>query len=249
MINCFLVDDEPNAVKLLDSILTDVSQECTVVGTAHTIEDALEGVEKLQIDLLFLDIKLGNTSGFDLLDKIDNINFQVVFTTAFSQYAIKAFEYNAVHYLLKPLDAEKVASLVKKLNRNKGEQNQQNLLAALDFIKSQKQSRVAIPSLERTEFIDLTEIEYLQGDGSYTIILLLNGSKITSSRPMGYFEKLLPADIFCRIHKRYMANVEHIKEIEKGRSPTLFMRSGAILPVSAGNREPLMRLLGTRIHF
>lgn len=246
---CYLVDDEKNALDLLKKILKSIDTQCEISGQAQSVQAAAADLKQLDVDLLFLDIKVGADTSFKLLDQFDDPPFKVIFVTAFNQFAVKAFEYNAVNYLLKPLDAQKVNEAVKRASANALRTEQAQLLAALKLVKQQELSRVAIPSLERTEFIELDKIEHLSGDGSYTSILLTTKEKLTSSRPLAYFEKALPTHLFCRIHKRHIVNIDHILEMEKGRSPTLFLRSGAILPVSSSNRESLFQALETRIRF
>jgi two-component system LytT family response regulator len=249
MIRCYLVDDEKNAIKLLTETLGDIDTPCKIVGSANSIQTAAHDLQQLDVDLLFLDIKLGADTSFKLLDMFEEPPFKVIFVTAYNQFAIKAFEYNAINYLLKPLDKTRVEVAVKRAALSAPKLEQTQLLAALKLVKQQELKRVAIPSLERTEFIDLDKIEHLSGDGSYTHIMLSSKEKLTSSRPLAYFEKLLPSSQFCRVHKRHIINIDHILEMEKGRSPTLFLRTGATLPVSSGNKELLYQALETRIRF
>lgn len=249
MIKCFLVDDEANAIKLLKLLLEEVDESVEIVGSANTLEEAYSELKLTQPDVLFLDINLGEQTGFDLLEKFDEISFHVIFTTAYNQFALKAFDYNAVHYLLKPLDLSQLNKGLKKLLQTTNSAQQNNLRDTLDLLKSQKHTKVAIPSMDNIEFIALADIEHLAGDGSYTNISLINGGSITSSRPMGYFEKILPPHIFCRMHKRYIANVEHIKSLDRGRNPTIYMCTGSVLPVSATYRNNLQKLMEANIKF
>ncbi len=250
MIRCYAVDDEVKAIKLIQALIAEIhSVECTLVGSANSVEAAVKELHELDVDVVFLDIKLGAENGFDLLDHFKNPPFQVVFTTAFNQYAIKAFEYNAIHYILKPIDEEKLAKAIQKVANNSLQNQQKKLLQTLESIKASELQRIAIPSLSRTEILELDDVEHLTGDGSYTNIMVLSKGKITSSRSMAYFEKILPKDRFYRTHKRHIINVNHILEIEKGRSPTIFLRSGTALPVSAANKEGLLKMLETRVHF
>ncbi len=249
MIKCFLVDDESNAIKLLKLLLQDVDKTIEIVGSANTLEEAYTALKSSQPDVVFLDINLGEKTGFDLLEKFEEIPFQVIFTTAYNQFALKAFDYNAVHYLLKPLELSQLNKALKKLTETSFNVSQTKLRDTLDLLKSQKHTKIAIPSMDSIEFISLSDIEHLAGDGSYTNICLIDGSSITSSRSMGHFEKTLPTHLFCRMHKRYIANVEHIKSLDRGRNPTIYMCTGSVLPVSATYRDDLQKLMEANIKF
>ena len=153
MLNAIIIDDEQNAVKYLGSVICEYCPNINVLGTADNVEDALLEIENKHPDLLFLDIELKDGTGFDVLEKSRHRSFEVIFVTAFNQYAIKAFKHSATDYILKPVDITELKEAVARVSRNKSEKSVGNFNILLDNLKSESHRKLAIPTLQGYEYI------------------------------------------------------------------------------------------------
>ncbi len=217
--NVLIIDDENKARSLLSTILNEF---CSEVGTIYQAPTLLEGVEIIKndkIEVLFLDIEMPQHSGLELFDfiPVESVNFEIIFTTAYSEYAIKAFEFSAIDYLLKPLRPNKVKEALEKalksLNQN---QVQQRLLELKNSLSSDKFSKLALPVEDGVLFVKLDEICVLEADGMYTTFNLLGNRKILISKPMKYFSDLLEnKELFYKPHRSFLVNLKYLQKVVK----------------------------------
>jgi two-component system LytT family response regulator len=248
-LSCLLVDDEWHARELLKTLLNENCNEVTIIGEAESVSDAIEKIKELKPDLVFLDIKLKNKTAFDLLDAIEETNFQTIFTTAYSEYAIKAFDYFAVHYLLKPINIEHLEIAVKRaLNRYNNNEHNDHKQLSKDF-KEIEEQKIALPSRSGDEFVYIKDILCCTASGSYTEITFKKGKNVLISKPLGYFEKKLSPTLFIRTHKKYLVNLLEVVSMERGRTPILTLTGDVKVDVSLTYKSVVKEKLGDRIVF
>jgi len=244
MLNALIVDDEIPGAKTLETLLQMHCSNVTVIGIAHSADDAEKSITTTLPDVIFLDIEMPFASGFDLLQRLKNPSFDVIFTTAYNEYAVKAIRLNALDYLLKPIVPEELVAAVKKCEEKKtgnlnGFKNLEKIISDL----SQKVHKLPVPSPEGIVYLDPDNIVYLQGDINYTHIHLIQGNKITSSKTLKDFEQLLSAKQFFRIHKANIINLSYVSKYMKGDGGEVIMSEGSSLEVSRHKKAELLSLL------
>lgn len=233
-INCLIVDDEQLARELLREYISQ-RPELTILGEANKGKDAVEMIDTLKPDLIFLDVQMPGMTGFDVLDEIDHDPF-VIFTTAYDQYAIKAFEKNAVDYLLKPIDQDRFKLAVDRaIARMSNEQN--NVGELLRSMKTDSRtsydSHIFVQKSEKLLNLAVEEIMFLEASGDYTI-LTTKADQFVSSSGIGKLEEILNPEIFIRVHRSTIININFLKEIEKHFNGGMMvkMQTGKTFPVS-----------------
>lgn len=217
MIRAVIIDDEESARNVLKSILEEYCNNVNVVALAKDVPSGVIEINKLNPDLVFLDVEMPNYSGFELLDFFQEIKFEIIFATAYSEYAIKAFDVSAVDYLLKPLQIDKVEIAVQKAIKKIEEKKQVLRFQALKSnLKSEMLQKIALPVSEGLEFINVSDIICILADGSYSDVYLIDGSKITISRRLKFFEEILLGNTnFYRSHRSNIIHLEFIKKYHK----------------------------------
>jgi len=242
-----IIDDEFQSRKLIAKMLSLYFPTLDVAGEAATVQEALLAMQATQPQLIFLDVQLNTENGFDLLDKVTGFHFEIIFITAYHEFAVKAFRYNALDYLMKPIDADEFQSAVKKAIKRLN-QNRPGIKERLGLLQQQLQSphkfpdRVVIPSAEGYFVIPVQEIIYCHSNSNYTEFQLINNRRITSSYTMGHFEELLTGHNFFRVHRSYMINLAFVKMYKKGEGGTVVMNNGDEIEVSRNNKEAFMKL-------
>lgn len=231
---CLIVDDEKLARDLLREYLEGFPN-VQIVGECEQGNDAVEKIDKLKPDILFLDVQMPGMTGFDVLEEIEH-EPHVIFTTAYDQYAIKAFEKNAVDYLLKPLDEERFRAAVNRaLKRKLTEQNniEDLLMSMRTERKGPFEANIFVQKSEKLFNLPVDEIVYLEASGDYTIITT-KSDQFVSSSGIGKLEEILNPDIFIRVHRSTIVNVNSLKEIERhfNGGMVVKMQNGKSFPVS-----------------
>jgi len=234
-ITCLIIDDEQLARELLREYIGQIP-ELTIIGEADKGKDAVEMVDTLKPDLIFLDVQMPGMTGFDVLDDIEHDPF-VIFTTAYDQYAIKAFEKNAVDYLLKPIDQDRFKQAIDRaISRMQMEQN--NVGELLRSMKTDNKtsydSHIFVQKSEKLLNLPVEEIMFLEASGDYTI-LTTKVDQFVSSSGIGKLEEILNPEIFIRVHRSTIININYLKEIEK------HFNGGMIVKMSTGKTFPVSR--------
>ena len=244
-IKTIIIDDEPGNIATLTKMVAEYCTDVELLGTANDIHQAEKLIRQHKPDLIFLDIEMPHGNGFDLLNNLAPIDFEVVFVTAFNAYAIQAFKYSAVDYILKPVSINDLKNAVIKvrslLEKHKLNQRIDSLLSNLKT-ESSGRKKIGIPTLDGIVFEQIDDIMYLQGESSYTTIFLKNNRKEIASKNIGELEDLLPQKLFCRIHKSYLININYIKKYVKGRGGNVIMEDGTSIEVSARKKDEFLRL-------
>ena len=245
-IRCVIIDDEPLSIDALLWEIDGLPYPVTVMGKAHSGVDGLTLIKRHQPDLVFLDIEMPRMNGFDMLRNIGKIEFDVIFTTAYDQYALNAFRINAFDYLLKPVTSEDLKSAIEKYLQYRGSVKMTAKLESLfKVINNQNPSfpRVALPTLEGLEFVDASSVVRCEASSNYTYIHKEDGKKLLISRTMGDIEKMMAGRNFFRAHKSHLVNLLHVTRYVKGKGGYLVMMDGTNVPVSRTKKDELASML------
>ena len=246
MIRTIVVEDETKSRFSLVQKLSDFCPAVQVIAEAEDGLKALELIEELRPQLVFLDIEMPKMNGFEMLSNIRNKDFHVIFTTAYDQYAIKAIKYSALDYLLKPIDIEELKSAVQRVSTiDMLPMRQQLDLLELNISQSKnKFNKLALPTLDGLLFFDISDIIYLEAESNYTYIFFTNKSKVTASKTLKDFEELLPKNTFFRPHHSYIINLNFIKKYIKGDGGSIELQNGKYIDVSRRRKEEFLKIIG-----
>ena len=234
-----IVEDEQTSREILKNYLAKYCPTVDVLGEAKNIDEALVLIRNKELDLVFLDVEMPYGSGFDLLDKLGNTDFEVVFVTAYNQYAIEALNKHASYYLLKPISIDDLIKAIDYVTELKQKENElQNSI--LTPRSSPTNEKITIPTQDGFEVLEIKDIIYCKADDNYTELYLENGLKKLVSKTLKYFEDSLKENGFARIHKSYLVNVSNIASYKKGKGGTVFLSNGKELSVSASRKAEFL---------
>jgi two-component system LytT family response regulator len=245
-IRAIIVDDELGARESLAKMVEKNCKQVVIVAKADSMASAYEAITTHQPDLVFLDIEMPNGNAFDLLEKFKEINFNIIFTTAYDHYAIKAIKFSAVDYILKPIDPEELVQAVKRLEEKIGQNtslNSQFKTLLSNVRPDNKLKKVGIPDGDGLIFINLSEIIRCDSDGNYTFFVLTSGKKIIVSRTLGEYEQMFADDNFFRVHRSHLINLEHVKKYIKGEGGYVIMTDNSQVEVSRRNKNDFLERL------
>lgn len=216
-ISAVIIDDEERARSSLHTLLKEFCPEVNVIKLCSNVPEAVLAINKLRPQLVFLDIEMPEYNGFELLSFFREIDFEIIFVTAYNEYALKAFEVSAVDYVLKPVDIDKLKIAVDKAIKKTGSYDIQNRIEVLkETFRTEQFNKIALPMADGLLFVETSEIVFLAADGAYTELWLKNGSKILVSKKLKFFEDVLDKrPNFFRSHRSYIVNINFIKKYNK----------------------------------
>ncbi|HEY0030445.1 MAG TPA: LytTR family DNA-binding domain-containing protein [Bacteroidia bacterium] len=246
MIKAIIVDDELGARESLSKMLEKNCKQIEIVAKVDSMLSAFEAITNKNPDLVFLDIEMPNGNAFDLLEKFKEINFNIIFTTAYDHYAIKAIKFSAVDYILKPIDPEELVVAVKRFEERTGQKatlDKQFKTLLSNVRPENKLKKVGIPDGDGLIFINLSDIIRCDSDGNYTFFILTSGKKIIASRTLGEYEQMFADDNFFRIHRSHLINLEHVKKYIKGEGGYVVMTDNSQVEVSRRNKADFLEKL------
>lgn len=240
MLRALIIEDEKAHQKNLANILEELFPKVQLAGIASNVEEGLLLIKEKKPDLVFLDVQMPPKTGFDLLSELDEINFQVVFTTSYDEYAIKAIKFNALDYLLKPVNKGDIEQALERANtKPTGQKEQMNQF--LDYLKEpEKMNRIVIPVADGFEIVDIDSVIYLEADRNYTYIHRQGKNKILSSKHLKHFDEMLENNGFYRIHQSYLVNLKNVVKYIRGKESQVKLSNDIILPVSRNNKDGLL---------
>jgi two-component system LytT family response regulator len=246
MIKALIIDDEKHCSDNLQWQLQQYCPEVEVAAICMSAEKGLSEIYKQQPQLIFLDVEMPGMSGFEMLEKLADINFDIVFTTAFNQYAIRAIKFGALDYLVKPVDKDELRSSIDNhLKRNQHNSFNQ-LNALLTHIKKSNDlsfQKIALPTMHGYELVPLNNIVYCESKSNYTNIYLNNGQQILVSKTLKDIEELLNMQPFFRLHNSYLVNLQYAIRYIKGEGGSLVLNNDITVPVSRNKKEELLKLI------
>jgi two-component system, LytTR family, response regulator len=228
-LKALIVEDSVFMATVLHDLLNEYAPKIAVTGIAKTGNEALSLISSIKPDVVFLDIELPDMTGFELLQQLEDINFQTVFTTSHSHYAIRAFRFNALDYLVKPINENELDEAVKRLLKSANRSRDvKNALSNLE-VKSVENQKLVLPQQNGTLRLPVKQITHIEGERNYSYIHLTNGNRELSSKNLAYFEDILIDKNFFRSHRSYLVNAYHIKALLEGH---FVLKNGTEIPVS-----------------
>ncbi len=226
-IKALIVDDESAARDVLENLIVRGSNSIEIVGKCANVTEAVDKIKELTPAVVFLDVQMPNYAGYEIVDFFDEINFEIIFVTAYDQYAIKAFELSAVDYLVKPINRQRLNEAIQKLEvrvDQKGAIKNYELLR--DTMKGKELGKIVISELGNKRIIQLSEIIAIEGKGAYSWLFLQDKKSLLVSKNLKHFESVLPEnDVFFRSHKSWIINLDLIQEVNKGKGEILLSES------------------------
>ena len=254
MLRAAVIDDEANARQALISLLRILCPEVEICGEAKNVDSGIELIRREHPNLVFLDIQMPGKTGFDLLSSFKDIDFGVIFTTAYQEFAVKAFRFSAIDYLLKPIDPDELQFAINKYKSQLETVNPQQLKILQEHIDNpqpvglkQRQKndhqRIALPTAEGIHFVQMTDIIQCESLGSYTKFHLVGSKAIVVSRLLKEYEEILDNYYFFRVHQSNIVNLEHIKRYVKGDGGQVWMSDNSEVEVSRRRKEEFLELL------
>jgi two-component system, LytTR family, response regulator len=245
MIKTIIVDDERHSCEALQILISDCCPQLSLAAVCYSGEQALQQIQSIRPQLVFLDIEMPNMNGFQLLEQLPHIDFEVIFTTSYDQYAIKAIKFSALDYLLKPVDREELRKAVEKVQKSLSDTYSQQLEILLQKVNqpSSLAQRIALPTMQGLELVPINSIISCSSNSNYTEFLLLDKRKILVSRTLKEVEEMLQGYAFMRVHHSYIVNLNEITRYIKGEGGYIIMTDGSTVDVSRSRKEALMQKL------
>jgi two-component system LytT family response regulator len=246
MLKAVIIDDDPRDREVLEMLLKKYcAGDIFIAGNADTVETASQLILETKPQLLFLDVELGNNTGFDLLSRFSDFDFKVIFVTAYDRYAMQAIKFNALDYVLKPVEIGELVHAVQKIKTKEHlsiDTELKNMIHTLAH-PHQKSNRVAIPVLNGYKMIAVQDIQYCEAQKEYTSIYCINQSPVFSSINLGEYEDLLQEYSFCRVHHSFLVNRDHVMQYIKGEGGELMISKNVMIPVSRRKKQEVMEWL------
>ena len=244
MIKSILIDDEGHCLDTLDILLNDYCPEIQVMAKFKSTKIALEAIEKLKPELVFLDIEIPNMNGFEFLEHWEQIPFPVIFTTSFDQYAIKAIRFSALDYLLKPIDPDELVASVRKVEKQKKPPSAEQFQMLMSQIKKGDTAftKIAVPVAEGFELIHANQIIRCEAFDNYTHLFLKSKTRIIVCRGLKEIEEqLLAFPSFVRVHNSFLVNLNEVAKYVRGEGGYLVMSDGSTVNVSRTRKDALLK--------
>lgn len=246
MIKAIIVEDEKMSRETLRRMLEKYCPSVEVVAEADGYRKGLEQIRKFDPDVVFLDIQMPDGSGFRLLEELDDITFEIIFTTAFDQFAIKAIKYSALDYLLKPIIPQDLVDAVKKVEKKRSEiRKKRNLDVLVENVHGQEENsqKIILSTAEMIHVINVDDIIRCESDNYYTYFFFTDGRKLLVSKTLKENEELLSNHNFIRPHKSHLVNVKYIKSFIRQEGGYIIMTDGSKIPVSRRKKDKIMETL------
>lgn len=239
-----IIDDEKRARVSLSLLLQEYCPTIEIVAACENLPEGIKAIRKFQPELVLLDIEMPGHSGLELLDFFDedDVNFDIIFTTAYNEYAIQAFKFSAIDYLLKPINPEELTNAINRLEKQKLRHG--NFAVLKENIKQDTLTKIAVPSGNSLLFLETEKIMYIKGEGAYSEVFCSDGNNQLVSRNLKNFEDILCSDTrFIRIHKSYIANVNFVIAYNKSDGGSLTLKNNVNLPVSTDKAQMILEAI------
>lgn len=247
MLKSVIVDDEYKSRESLRILLEEFCDSVKVCALCQNVDEGIQAIKDFKPEVVFLDIQMQRETGFDLLTKIQDVNFEVIFTTAHSEYAIKAFKFSAIDYLLKPIDLEELKLAISKVNKKFHDNITLRLEHLVQNLRSTSENyKLALPTSDGLFFVKVSDIIYCEASSNYTEIVTGDGKKHLVSRTLKEYDDMLTDHNFYRIHNSYLINLNAIKKYVRGEGGYVVMNNDRSLDVSKRKKEGFLVRIGTK---
>lgn len=240
-----MIDDEARAMDVMEHDIGRLNADVEVLGKYSDPKEGLEAIRRDNPDLVLLDIEMPWMNGFELLDQFDDIYFDVIFVTAYDQFAIKAFKYYAVDYLLKPVDQDSLRVALERVREKQYGLSKAHFNALLERLDQRNEmfSKLVVPTMEGFEFIEIDEVIRCEASNNYTYVFLRSGKKLLVSKHLKYLEEMLEGHGFYRIHQSHLVQLKHIARYVKTDGGYIVMTDGSSVNISRSRKEGFVKLL------
>jgi len=244
MIKAVIIDDEQNCVEMLEWLLKTYCPMVQIVAMCNSGEQGIEAIMKHRPEVVFLDIEMPRMNGFDMLEKFEHLFFDVVFTTAYNKFAIKAFRYSALNYLLKPVDPDDLQSTIKKLEERRSAIEKDQLRMLLENIKNLNPTtqRIALSTGDGLIFVNTADIMYRQAESNYTNVVMSNRNKVLVAKTLKDIDETLSGKDFFRIHNSFLINLNQIKKFVRGDGGYILMNDDTQITIARSKREEFFEM-------
>ena len=245
MIKTMIVDDEPYCCETLEIMIGNFCPALSIEAICHNGAEALDALEKYNPQLVFLDVEMPYMNGFEFLEKVHFVQFGLIFTTSYDQYAIKAIRFSALDYLLKPIDRGELIQAVDRVSKLLKNPTELQLELLMQKINGRRNPmhKIALPTMEGLQMVEIDSIISCSSDSNYTNFVLKNNKKLTASRTMKDVEELLSDYSFLRVHNSFLVNLNEVNKYCKGEGGYLVMSDGNHVDVSRSRKELLLQKL------
>lgn len=246
MIRTLIIDDEQHNIENLQGLLREYCPAVQVVATAMAVDEAVQSVRAFNPDLLLLDIHMPGKNGFEVLKELPDQTFEVIFVTAFDQYAIQAIKFSAIDYLLKPVDIDELKTAIAKVEAKIGNRPNPQVANLLEMLRNQgmrEEHRLALSSMKETRFVRPADIIRCESSNAYTSFFLATGELIVVSRPIFEYSELLADYGFIRCHQSHLVNRAYVKSLLKEDGGYLLLEDDSRIPISRNKKESVMHSL------
>jgi len=245
MLKAIILEDEEDSRKVLSGFLNDYFAQIELLAAVETVEGALHAINTFHPDVVFMDIQLRGETSFDLLDRLSERNFEIIFTTAFDSYMLRAIKLSAIDYLLKPINVQELKIAIEKVEKkiNRAMFNKSLEVLMNNFRNNYHDHQIAISSTDGFVFVKVSNIIYLESEGAYTYFVLKHNEKIITSKNIKEYEDLLADHNFFRIHKSYIINMSEINKYVRGEGGYVIMSNNAVIDVSRRRKDDFLKML------
>ena len=244
MIQTIIIEDEEKSAEVIGDLMRQYAPDLELTGTAGNVEKSVALIESKAPHLVFLDVQIADGTGFDVLRKLSSRHFELIFITAYNHYAVEAFRFAAIDYLLKPLHITEFEQAVDRARRRINEKtNHQRVERLLDYMSHNagSETMISIATVTGFEFYKINEIAWCHSEGAYAVFHFSGKPKVTSSRNLGFYEDILVANDFSRIHHGTMINIRFVKSYIKGKGGYVIMNDGTELEVSHRKKAEFLK--------
>lgn len=244
MLKAILVDDEKADILLLSSLLRKVTPDVQIVGEFVDPREAIQQITEVKPDVVFLDVQMRDTTGFEVLSSLGTRDFEIVFTTSHEKFALQAIKAGAIDYLVKPVQPDELKTAIEKVITRRSNPSAVQLEMLLNYFKPNKPKtrRVALTATDHLMFVEANDIIYCESDSNYTTFFLKSGEKVVISKTLKDVEEILAEDDFFRIHASYLVNMKHVAKFTRGDSGSVVMSNGQQLTVSRKKKDEFFEM-------
>ena len=242
LIKTVLIDDDKSSILALKTMLESHFPKVKIMGTGTTVAEGVSLIDTVHPELVFLDINMPDGEGFDVIEKVSFHGFQVIFITAFDKYAVRAFEFSALHYLVKPITHAGIKAAIERYKDNKDENINNKLTILKDTLKN-KNEKIIIPSTDGLNIVNLGDIVRLEADDVYTMFYMTDGKRFVASKPLNNYERILEDLPFSRVHSKHLINLMYIKRYIKGKGGSVIMEDNTEVEVSVRKKADFIEKL------
>ena len=242
MISAVIIEDETHNSEALKSLLGEINAQVEIVGEAKSVDDAVDLIQQEKPYLVFMDIEIKNGTGFDVLSQLSHLSFEIIFTTAFEHYALKAIKFSSLDYLLKPIDPEELSTSIEKANHKKSENDKTRQLEMLlsSFDRKSDQKNICLSTADGIEFVRVDNIMYCEANGSYTNFFFENQQKLIVSKNLKEYESILKDHSFMRVHNSFLINLRKVKKYVKSDGGYILMNNDDTISISPKRKEDFL---------